>query len=82
MAIFNWQYDDLKKTIKEILNNEGDNDSPHREILFHCLLHFERLDLWFKRIQEAQYYEESERRHVQRKLRQIKEIIEKDSWND
>jgi hypothetical protein len=29
------------EVIKEILNNEGDNDSPHREILFHCLLHFE-----------------------------------------
>lgn len=78
-TIPNWQYDDLKETLKKLV--EGDN-VQNRDVLHHCLLHFERLDLWLKRIQEAYHYEEHERKHVERKLYRIAEIIEMDISND
>lgn len=79
MAIFNWQYDDLKRTLRELVDNKS---TPNWEVLHHCLLHFERLDLWMKRCQEAYHYEEFERKHAQRKLDKIKDIIQRDINND
>ena len=79
MTVLNWQYDDLKETLRTLLT---DHRTENRDVLYNCLQHFERFDLWMKRIQEAHYYEEAERKHVQRKLDRIKDIIERDINND
>lgn len=79
MTIGNWQYDDLKSTLKVLIEAEN---TPNKDILIQCLHHFDRYDLWMKRLQEAQWYEENERNHVQRKLKKIEEIIKRDINND
>lgn len=75
MAITNWQYDDLKSTLKALIE---DTTIPNHDVLYHCYLHFERFELWMKRVQEAQWYEENERRYCQRKLDKIAKIIKED----
>jgi hypothetical protein len=79
MAIDNWQYDNLKSTLKTLIEAE---DTPNKDILFQCFHHFERYDLWMKRLQEALWYEENERKHTQRKLKKIEDIIKRDTNND
>jgi predicted transcriptional regulator len=79
MTIENWQYDDLKERLDSQIK---DLTNPSREILYECLLHFERWEKWMKRVQEAQWYEENERKHLQRKLDKITDIIERDINND
>ena len=79
MTIENWQYDDLKDRLNELIKDEK---NPSREILYECLLHFVRWEKWMKRVQEAQWYEENERKHLQRKLNKIDEIIKRDVNND
>jgi predicted transcriptional regulator len=79
MTIENWQYDDLKDRLAELVK---DKENPSREILYECLLHFERWEKWMKRTQEAQWHTENEWKHLQRKLAKIEEIIKRDVNND
>ena len=79
MTIENWQYDDLKDRLNKLVR---DKKNPHRDIMHESLLHFERLEQWMKRVQEAQWYGENECKHLQRKLSKIEEIINRDVNND
>jgi predicted transcriptional regulator len=79
MTIENWQYDDLKDRLSELVK---DKENPNRETLYECLLHFERWEKWMKRHQEALWYTENECKHLQRKLNKIEKIIKLDVNND
>ena len=75
MTIPNWQYDDLKDRLNEQIK---DKENHSREILYECLLHFQRFEKWMARLQDAYWHEENECKHRGRLLEKIKRTIEED----
>lgn len=78
--ITNWQYDDMKEALQKAVNEGG--GTPKDELLYHCLMHFNRYEKWMARLQEALWYTENDNAHYKRKLARIEDIIKKDINND
>lgn len=72
MSHVNWQYDDLKNTLKSLTEDEG---TPNKDVLVHCLYHFERYEKWMARLQEAYHFLEHDNVHYRRKLENIEQIL-------
>jgi hypothetical protein len=72
MMLHNWQYDDLKNTLKSLTEDEG---TLNKDVLVNCLYHFERYEKWMARLQEAYHFLEHDNKHYQRKLNKIKKIL-------
>jgi hypothetical protein len=79
MTIPNWQYDDLKNRLSDLIKDES---TLHRDVLFECSLHFQRFEKWMARLQDAYWHEENECKHRGRLLDQIKRLANERWSND
>lgn len=75
MSHVNWQYDDLKNTLKSLVEAEG---TLNKDVLVHCLYHFDRYEKWMARLQEAYHFLEHDNKHYQRKLNKIEQILKQE----
>jgi hypothetical protein len=76
--LHNWQYDDLKNTLKSLTEAE---ETHNKDLLMQCLYHFERYEKWMARLQEAYHFLEHENKHYQRKLNRIDFVLKQEVYS-